>query len=488
MTSEGIMSLFQAGTNATTLVDGSKNDNSKVSNEFSNLLSNSQGPVMSNTSSVVVSKASSVNQSYESMKYKGKDVDKATDTNPIREKLDECNDKIEEFEEKVVEIVSEDLDVSEDEVVKAMEELGLTVFDLLEPQNLSKLCASLQDIEDVSILVLDSDFQKLMSDLVELGKDLMNELRLEPSQFDEFIEMMDVLEQPVEYESVIEDSIPNEAFTSWENVSEDNASVEIETAGIQTEEAGNILQQSVNLSTEDENDLTKEDETVVEIIDEIETEVVSETENKAGGSGSENASGKDDSFKPEHHKLNENVSANNEFSNQVNDNLPVNEASNNSYVSMDTVELIHEIAERIKVAVGTEVSTMQMELNPENLGKIYLNVSVKEGATNAQIMATNEAVKEAIESQIVNLKETLQHSGMKVEEVEVSVATHEFERNLEQHHSREEQEGAYQEEQKSKRRNINMSSLDELSGIMSEEEALVAQMMKDNGNSVDLTA
>ena len=32
-----------------------------------------------------------------------------------------------------------------------------------------------------------------------------------------------------------------------------------------------------------------------------------------------------------------------------------------------------------------------------------------------------------------------------------------------------------------------MSSLDELTGVMTEEESLVAQMMRDNGNSVDMT-
>lgn len=32
-----------------------------------------------------------------------------------------------------------------------------------------------------------------------------------------------------------------------------------------------------------------------------------------------------------------------------------------------------------------------------------------------------------------------------------------------------------------------MSSMDELAGVMTEEESLVAQMMRDNGNSVDMT-
>ena len=70
----------------------------------------------------------------------------------------------------------------------------------------------------------------------------------------------------------------------------------------------------------------------------------------------------------------------------------------------------------------------------------------------------------------------------------MTVASHEFERNLEQGQSREFEEGQRQQEQQSQIRNINLSSLDELSSLMTEEEALVAQIMKDNGNSVDLTA
>ena len=43
-------------------------------------------------------------------------------------------------------------------------------------------------------------------------------------------------------------------------------------------------------------------------------------------------------------------------------------------------------------------------------------------------------------------------------------------------------------ENNKKRRNLKLDSLDELAGVMTEEEALVAQIMRDNGNSVDFTA
>ena len=78
---------------------------------------------------------------------------------------------------------------------------------------------------------------------------------------------------------------------------------------------------------------------------------------------------------------------------------------------------------------------------------------------------------------------------MKVDAVEVTVGTHEFEQNLEENAKQEEQQGQQMEEsQKQTRRNLNLDDLDGLSGLMTEEEQLAAQIMRDNGNQVDYTA
>ena len=131
---------------------------------------------------------------------------------------------------------------------------------------------------------------------------------------------------------------------------------------------------------------------------------------------------------------------------------------------------------------------MEMQLNPENLGKVYVNISSKEGVIHAQLAASNEAVRAALETQVADLRQNLNQAGVKVDAVEVTVASHEFEKNLEQNQESEKQQGERQQEQSGGRRNLNLSSLDELSGLMTEEETLAAQMMRDNGNSMDVTA
>ena len=147
------------------------------------------------------------------------------------------------------------------------------------------------------------------------------------------------------------------------------------------------------------------------------------------------------------------------------------------------------LARSFASATGT---TVEMQLNPENLGRLVLSVTEKHGNVTAQITASNEQVKEALQTQMVELRSTLQAQGIKVEAVEVTVATHEFEQNLDGNASAngqmQEQSQRQAAEQQNGRRNLNINSLDELSGLMSEEETLAAQMMRDNGGTVDFTA
>ena len=153
------------------------------------------------------------------------------------------------------------------------------------------------------------------------------------------------------------------------------------------------------------------------------------------------------------------------------------------------MQIIEQIAKQVRVTVSAAATSMEMQLNPENLGKIYLNITEKEGAVRAQLAAQNQTVKEALETQVAELRQSLSQQGIKVDAIEVTVASHEFEQNLEENARQEEQmREQMQQSGKQTRRSLNLSELDELSGLMTEEEQLVAQIMRDNGNQVDLTA
>ena len=428
--------------------------------------------------------------STDSYKYDGRKSIKEDTSNPIKEKIDSSKETIEKFEKEIVENISEDLNVETEDVEKAMEVLGLSAFDLLNPQNLADVTVEIKGLTDSSSLILDGDFQQLLSDISLVGKNLMQELNVTQDELADIVSMMDTAAD-MEFNTEL-----NQEGMNIDSNIDSNIASDIDG----TDNADSFFGLKDNISDDKmENDIA----VAIETTEDSEQSLVNENQNNnlndskqnkeqfgdtLSGVFEESSSDKKDSTKI------------NAFERTIEQSIVTNSSTNistnqidtlnsiDTYLSVDTMEIIEQIVEKTKVLVDSETTTMQMQLNPENLGKIYLNISSKEGSVNAQMMVTNEAVKEALEAQIVMLKENLNQAGVKVDAVEVTIASHEFERNLEQDHSREEQEGNRQEESANRRRNINLSSLDEISGVMSEEETLVAQMMKDNGNSVDLTA
>ncbi|MDE7061937.1 MAG: flagellar hook-length control protein FliK, partial [Lachnospiraceae bacterium] len=157
---------------------------------------------------------------------------------------------------------------------------------------------------------------------------------------------------------------------------------------------------------------------------------------------------------------------------------------------VDVDSIMRQISEFARVNFTQENTTLEMQLNPQNLGRLYLHISTTgEGNVTARIAATDETVKQLLEVQLADLRTSLNQQGIKVDAIEVTVASHEFERNLEQNAAGQQQQAEQQERERSQgSRRIFRGELDELSGLMSEEEVLAARIMKDHGNTMDVTA
>ena len=453
-----------------------------------------QSPV-TQKSEIPTKTSNKVDESYDKYKYKDNSIEKAQG-NPIKDKISDSKEDIEEFEKKVIEAVSEELGVTEEDVKKAMEILGLGVFDLLEPANLAELTVEVTGSADTIELLTDESFQNLMTGLTELCEELQDTLGLTPSQFDELVSEMTIVEEE-NLDSQMMDELENMAQTSDEKavsaeglISEKQAEETLSIDGYTETEQAETTETTETTETI-EVDLKKQESSKSDAIDgekvQADTQVI---KNENNAENSKEFSGESNPHNNNNNTSENNLQANVVVENQVSSNdIPEQVSmSSESYMSTDTVEIIHQIVENIRVNTSSEISNMEMQLNPENLGKIYVNISSEEGNISARIIATNDLVKEALENQMLELKENLTQAGIKVDALEVTVAAHEFERNLEQDQSRQKNEGQRQEEMGERRRNINLSSMDELSGLMTEEESLVAQMMVDNGNSVDFTA
>lgn len=397
---------------------------------------------------------------YQQYKYKDNNITEA-EKSPALQKIEESKEDIEASGREIVSEIAKELDVSEEDVIKAMEELGMIVFDLLSPQNLAGLVEKINPDKDLTNLILDADFKQLLSDVNQIGAELMEELEMNPSEFDEMIGQMDRVEDPVEQQAILSD-ISEEIEFNNENIKEDS----IKTNNVENE-IGSVSDDSIEVQTKTTgNEFGSEtSDREGEVDDRTQ---LSKEDNVEGADGSE---------------------INNFVSTSKNETVEVVKNIDSYSSHVDTEDIMGQIVQKISVEMTGEETSIELQLNPESLGKVYINISSKNGEVSANIITMNEIVREALETQMVNLRENLNQAGVKIDAIEVTVSSHEFERNLEQDTSRDEREGERQEMMSSqRRRNINLSSLDELSGVMDEEEALVAQMMKDNGNTMDMMA
>lgn len=410
--------------------------------------------------------ASQATKAYDRYQYKDNKVEEEQLTS-ISDKISSAKDEIDTFEKNVVACVAEQLDVDTMDVEKVLEELGMSAFELMNPQNLAQVVMQLTDVSNRMELLLDSNFQDLLIQVGEAGSEIMNQLNLQMNEMDELVSQMEVLEQPQTFEQPIEMNEPI---------------IEEKVVLLNEEDLKN--QDMVAVNEEDIAGMlsgeTEETITAVEKMSDAKQQDGTMSENHSHNS-------KEDSLL-DNHVMHANVQG--ETVSQQGEPVGDVQTSQLSYADMvDTIDLIHQVAERAKITLSNDVSTMEMQLNPENLGRIYMQISTKEGSVNAQIAAQNETVKEALEMQLATLREQLNQAGIKVDEIEVTVATHEFEKNLEQNQGQnQKEESSGQNNKNSGRRSLRMDSMDELSGLMTEEEQLVAQIMKDNGNSVDFTA
>lgn len=185
-------------------------------------------------------------------------------------------------------------------------------------------------------------------------------------------------------------------------------------------------------------------------------------------------------------------------SDEINDLLKVLNAKNdvtpNSEIpTVEFSDMAVKVQEFIEtMARDTKITSLSMQLNPENLGKVTVEVATKDGVLSAKVIAETQAAKEALEANLANLKSNLEQQGLKISDVEVTVESHAFEQNLQQDGSREQEQLAKEMKKDTARnlRNINLREvgLEELRGLMSEEDIVVAKMMADNGNTLNIKA
>ena len=339
--------------------------------------------------------------------------------------------------------IKETFSVSEEELQGVMDELGMTETDLMDPAQLNELLMAVSGAEDSFALLTDEELYGNVKSILDLQKDLtgqaQEELQLTPEKWQDAVTKV-VTEEPV-------------------------ITVEVEDHAT---DAAERLQSDVELPTVEQEPEEK-----------IQAPVQNTQEEKTKDSGNRHES---QTAGQQGNLLLQNLKEENFLSG-------LQQASQTEGTqTTDTQDIMRQIMDYMKVSVKADSSDLEMQLHPQSLGTLHVQVASKNGVVTANFITQNETVKAALESQMVQLKESFAEQGVKVEAIEVTVQTHSFEQNLEQGRGNQsdQESGAGVSRRRTRRINLNTAFVED--EPQTEEDRIAADIMSANGNTEDFTA
>lgn len=434
--------------------------------------------------------------------FSGKDKPLVKKGADVTEEAASLQDKVTEaeetFEEGVKKILEEELGVTGEQVEEAMAILGISYLELMNPSQLSQLAAQLTGAEDTCQLLMNESFRDIMQQVDALSQNLTQEMGIPKEQLTLFgSQLTETVQTDVHILPETEGAdVPKEPsgeplqeMTPEEKGTALNAEAAMQTQEPQADADASRKTAEVQQPEQEPQKPQEKEPTVIRVNEVLQEEAPMEQSGEHAadldtGNGRQESGQEKSSMGTQEHAA---FTVRNEAAAQT---AEAPQPVSYTTADIDVESIMRQISEFARVNFSQENTSLEMQLNPQNLGKLYLHVSTTaEGNVTAQIAATDETVKEVLEAQIADLRTSLNQQGIKVDAIEVTVASHEFERNLEQNAAGEQQQAEDRERQQSGgTRRIFRGELDELSGMMSEEEVLAARIMKDHGNTMDVTA
>ena len=309
-------------------------------------------------------------------KQNAADTGKADKTDKSKQD-NKSDEKVNDVVQNVKDTIKEELEVSDEDIAKAMEVLGITDNDLLSVVKVTELVSALTGADSITLITDDDMSGKLTSVLDAVNtaqKDIADMLNTD----------VDDAVLVVRTDAVVKKDTDETAVKNTDSSITDNQSVS-ETESLSDVLAAKVTAQGSSKHEESTGEHTGEQN--------------HNTQSYGGVADSIIQSMKDS------------------FADIVTeDTSRVSEA-----------DIVNQVIDQIKLSSGRELTSIEVMLNPERLGSVHVTVTAKNGILSAQIAAQNEQVKTALENQVTALKENFQNQGIKVEAVEITVMTHQFE-------------------------------------------------------------
>ena len=342
--------------------------------------------------------------------------------------------------------IMDSMQIDEEELLQLLEQFGTNIQGLLQPQLLQQLVVAVECKGDPMGLLTSeqamNDLQMLLAKAEEIRQDLLNIPEVPQIQ-------AELADGEMDFAQVLAGNISQD-MEGVEAAEEDGGDMAV-LAGSQPEDTGFTFE-----AVKKSGDMAQVGE--------------DHADNKSSGSSAKT----------------ENGSMAEQFLNLVTDAAATDEVEFSQLSKSEQVRAVAEqILEKVRVVLSDTQTSMEISLTPESLGRVTLNLVSKHGELTAHFTAQNEIAKEAIESQMVVLRENLESQGLKVEAIEVTVSNFDFTQN-----GGAAADGNDRGGQQRNRRGISFEEAvgAESAAGRSEAEQIAADLMERNGNQVDYTA
>lgn len=420
--------------------------------------------------------------------------EKLTDDVSLIDKLDNIIFNKQEEEdivnalELILQQIRQVLGVEDVQIQESMQNLEMTSIDLINPEKIAQLVADLSGEESTIGFISDENMynslQELTSSVETILDELVSKTGLEKESIleglDVPIELFDKdITQDLQIDQVVETEDTDIIDMAVENKVENDFEVVSEVKAFETKESEDINSKSLNIEKNSTEGITQNDTTVE----------ISKTDDSEADSDKSTESG------------NDNLSGNGQAQGFNSDLENIEALTTDNDAVLDekagTEAIIRQLADFVKINSGKEITEMELQLHPASLGTVNVQLATKGGNITAQFTTENETVRAAIEAQATQLQLDLEEQGIKIDAIEVTVASHQMEKNLEEgnkDNNQDRQDDRNNKVNGIRRKSINLRAFETDSEIAEEMQnvddatRVAMEMMRMHGNSISLLA
>lgn len=363
--------------------------------------------------------------------------------------------KVDEAADKMLSDTAEELSVTEEELLSVLQSLSLKPADLLTKEGLQQVVLAVSGETDFANFLTDetmfTTLQNLCGELQTTLSNLADELGISQDEVQDFLTAL--ADKAGDASALQAEVLSTEEFSAEEFSTEEteDAVTDVEKGSDTESITGDKTASEVNVPGKETGKQT-------------EKETSGEEKSFTGDKAFDNFT---QSFK----------------TGQTQNTQAAAEVT--PHFDVETENIIRQITDYMRGNVTDGVSEMDMQLHPASLGSVHIHLEAKEGVLTAQFTAQNESVKAALESQMIQLKDSFEEQGLTVESIEVMVSSQKFDQSYEEAESHANDTGSRSGRQRTRRAGLHVSMEDE---ELSDEEILAKEVLKGQGSTVEFTA